>query len=43
MIIMCFFEILAEDNKGMSNEDKKLLEDWGWCLTESKDLDVWDW
>jgi hypothetical protein len=38
-----FFEILAEDNKGIRDEDKKLLESWGWCLTESEDLEVWDW
>jgi len=38
-----FFEILAEETQDISKEDLKLLEDWGWRLTEYEDLNVWDW
>ena len=38
-----FFEILAEETQDISDEDLKLLEDWGWLLNEYEDLKVWDW
>ena len=38
-----FFEILVEDNQYINIEDELLLENWGWTLRESEDLDIGSW
>ena len=32
-----------KDRQNISDEDKQLLEDWGWRLTSYEYTDIWDW